>query len=394
MALRHKPLPEITEADLKGLVANETREDREIEYKSQLPGNSPEQKREFLYDVSSFANSIGGDLVFGIQEDSGLPVAVTGVEVGDPDEEILRLDSLIRDGISPRMIPGATLHPVRVAGSRFAIIVRMARSLAYPHAVTLGGGFLFYSRNSAGKYRLDVSELRAAFIGAQDIFERTRRFRLERLAIIVANEGPIHLPGNTKLVLHIVPFRAFEPGSVYELSQLESVLGSFNSTRIWGGSIRMNFDGVLLSTKNPAGYVQVFRTGIVEAVDTYLLTPRKRDGDQLEILSVTYEEELIKACGGFLTVLRKLGVDPPLAVMLTLSGVKGYRMGVGGHVFDDPEILIDRDLLLVPEAILESYETDLGAALRPAFDAVWNAAGWRGSLNYDAEGRWVPRGGR
>jgi len=29
--------------------------------------------------------------------------------------------------------------------------------------------------------------------------------------------------------------------------------------------------------------------------------------------------------------------------------------------------------------------------LKPLFDAVWNAAGWPGSQNYDQNGQWVGR---
>jgi hypothetical protein len=29
--------------------------------------------------------------------------------------------------------------------------------------------------------------------------------------------------------------------------------------------------------------------------------------------------------------------------------------------------------------------------LRPLFDAVWNAAGWERSFNYDEKGKWTRR---
>jgi hypothetical protein len=43
------------------------------DYKRDIYGNSENDKREFLADVSSFANTIGGDIVIGIDEASGLP---------------------------------------------------------------------------------------------------------------------------------------------------------------------------------------------------------------------------------------------------------------------------------------------------------------------------------
>ncbi len=63
-----KPLAEIDESDLQTLVDNGVREGKEIEYKEALTLFSPEQKQEFLNDVSSFANTNGGLLFYGIRE--------------------------------------------------------------------------------------------------------------------------------------------------------------------------------------------------------------------------------------------------------------------------------------------------------------------------------------
>ena len=58
-----KPLDKITKADIEELKANEVREGISIEYKSSLPGKGDEAKKEFLADVSAFANASGGDLI-------------------------------------------------------------------------------------------------------------------------------------------------------------------------------------------------------------------------------------------------------------------------------------------------------------------------------------------
>lgn len=87
-----------------------------------------------------------------------------------------------------------------------------------------------------------------------------------------------------------------------------------------------------------------------------------------------------------------------MLVMLSLIGVRGYRMTVPPAAFDEGEP-IDRDDLVVPEILVEEYETDprsVASLLRPAFDAVWTACGYPRSPNYDPDGRWreAPRRGR
>ncbi len=62
-----QPLEAIDAAALARLVADRVPEGRHLEYKETLPGDSERDKREFLADISAFANSAGGDLIYGVQ---------------------------------------------------------------------------------------------------------------------------------------------------------------------------------------------------------------------------------------------------------------------------------------------------------------------------------------
>lgn len=103
MALNDKPLASISEADLQYLLVNKIHESKDIEYKRSLPGNADSDKKEFLADVTSFANTKGGHLIYGIEETGGVPTAIPGLTVPDLDAAIQRLESLIRDGFQPRL---------------------------------------------------------------------------------------------------------------------------------------------------------------------------------------------------------------------------------------------------------------------------------------------------
>jgi len=76
------PLPnidEITEADLQNLVNNAVLELKTLDYKRILPGNSDGEKKEFLADIVSFANSMGGDIIYGISENNNhVPTSLDG----------------------------------------------------------------------------------------------------------------------------------------------------------------------------------------------------------------------------------------------------------------------------------------------------------------------------
>ncbi|HRW83763.1 MAG TPA: ATP-binding protein, partial [Methanothrix sp.] len=157
MTLNDKPLDMLEEADIQRLMEDEVPESKVIDYKRRLPGPSDLEKREFLRDVSSFANASGGHLIYGVAEENGVPVKIPGLAGIDPDKEILRLDSMVQTGIAPR-IPGISMRAVPLENERFVIVVRIPKSWASPHMITKGSS-RFYSRNSAGKYPLDVFEI-------------------------------------------------------------------------------------------------------------------------------------------------------------------------------------------------------------------------------------------
>ena len=91
-----------------------------------------------------------------------------------------------------------------------------------------------------------------------------------------------------------------------------------------------------------------------------------------------------------LATYQNLLVTPPVAVLLSLTGVRGYRLGVGQKVdpWSDNINKIDREILYLPEILIEDYTVSVPKFVRPIFDAFWNSAGWRESLGYDENGEW------
>ena len=389
MSFLRRNVDEINRSDLQVLIDDQVPEGRSIEYKMELPGNSDGEKKEFLADVSSFSNAAGGHLIFGIKESNGLPEAIAGLEIEDPDATILRIENMIRDGIEPR-ITGIKVHIVKLDSDKFAIIVQIPRSWASPHMVTHKGHSKFYSRNSAGKYPLDVTELRSAFALSESITVRIEGFRRERLGKIVSGNTPVILAENPKIILHIIPFAAFDPASQISVASVSNETKYLGPMGVNGWDHRYNFDGFLTFSEREGiskSYVQLFRNGIIEAVQSSLLADY--DGRKL-ISSVAYESVILSSIPNYVSVQRKAGIELPLIVLLSMVGVKGYHMSVNQSRFHCDDVYpIDQDVLLCPDVLVEDFDFNASAVLRPVFDAVWNAAGWPRSMNYDKDGRWV-----
>jgi hypothetical protein len=169
-AMIQKPLASINSADLENLITQEVPEGKSIEYKLQLPDVKPSSNRkEFLADISSFANCIGGDLLYGIKEDKGLPTDLVGLDIPDPDALRLQLEQIVQAGIVPR-ISGIAFLFIPLQNGKCILLVRMLRSWIAPHVVWLEAQSKFFSRNSAGKYQMDYEEIRSSFLAKQRRF--------------------------------------------------------------------------------------------------------------------------------------------------------------------------------------------------------------------------------
>jgi len=389
MSIFLKDLDDITEADIRVLIENQVSENRQLEYKRDLPGNTDSEKKEFLADISSFSNASGGNIIYGLEEKDGIPKSIKGITSSNVDQDIARLNSIIQSGLSPR-IPGLRMKVLSFTGVNNLLIIRIPRSWVLPHMVSFQNYSRFYSRNINGKYPLEIQEIKSLFIASQNIVEKVRNFRAERIGNIIAEETPIPVEKGAKIVLHIIPLNAFELERVFDLSIVQNWPQPIY-TNGWSG--RYNFDGYFtFSTIRKETiadtYVQFFRNGIVEAVETFLLS-----GENKIIPSIEYELELLRRTTDYLKTLRELSVEPPIIIMLSLIGVKGYAMSAEGYWRPDRTPTIEKDVLTIEPVVMEKYEDDLQIIFKPIFDSVWNAAGWPRDENYK-EGKWVGQRGR
>jgi hypothetical protein len=379
-----KPIEQVVEADLRALIENQVSERKAIEYKQGLPGESDRDRREFLADVSSFANASGGHLVYGMKEEGGLPIEASGLDIDDADSLVAALDNSIRDGIRPR-IPGVVVWPIRLESGRIAVVIRVPRSYASPHMVIYKGTSRFFARTSNGKEQLDVEQIRAAFLLSDKIAERVRDFRLDRIAKIRAEDTPVPLVQGARVVLHVVPLAALSSLAQIDVQSVGVVsidLQLIPLGRAVGTDGRFNLEGYVRYTRSPddrcaSAYLQIFRNGALESVCTSLASHSGADG---HVQGGNLEKDVVEKLGYYFSSLRRLGVDLPLVVMMSLLEVKGFSIGPQETARMYGIGRFDRDVILIPEVVFESFDTDIPQLMKQPFDTLWNAAGWARSI--------------
>jgi hypothetical protein len=352
----------ITKDDIDALVTNVVSEGRDIEYKEQLPGGTDDDAREFLADVSSFANAGGGDLIYGIREQrdkdgkpTGIPEAAEGLAGINADGQERRLENMLRDGIDPR-IPGVRIKHFDGFCSGPVIILRIPKSWASPHMVKFKNLSRFFSRTSAGKYQLDVREIRSSFLTSENLGDKISAFRSDRVGKIFAGEVPLPHDPSPKIVLHLLPILAFSEPIALDLKVAQSACGNLKpmgSPTQWGPA-QFNFNGLLSSGSRSApkseSYVQIFRSGVIEAV-----CPIVANGKQLS--GCMFEQELTREAPAYIKLQKQLGLGPPLFAAISLVFVKGFlilpTLNPAPFAWSSASLIV-QDVLLTP-AVLEHF---------------------------------------
>jgi hypothetical protein len=96
-----RPVAEWDESDLAALIRDEVQESINLDYKrSAALGKNDKEKNELSKDVSAFANSEGGLLIYGMQEDGHV---ATAIDAGLDRTKITKewLESVIKSNIHP-----------------------------------------------------------------------------------------------------------------------------------------------------------------------------------------------------------------------------------------------------------------------------------------------------
>lgn len=378
--------------DLKGLVEACVPENIHLEFKRESYSNSDSGKKEFLKDISALANTNGGHLILGIEEEAGVASSVPGLIGISNDQEILRLEQIARVGLEPP-IARLQFQPVRVSDDTHAIVIRVPKTWNGPHRVIAGNSYRFWARNSAGNFQPTVGELRNMFSERETILESARNFRNRRVEEINDYGGTRPLVRNGRLIFHIIPFGSISGEINLHVEDLYQKRHSFVPIGADGMSSRINFEGMINERpgEQNLGYTQLFRSGIVEATIGGKIrnhpSPERRS-----ISPILFEREITSVFNPYIDGLKLLDVPTPFLILMTLLDMHAVTYWWKLNNFDDdPHPPFFKNELHLPEGIIQDYGTESQnlASLRPAFDSLWNSIGYPCDPFFDEEGLWV-----
>ena len=370
MYLRGTRVGRLSADDITGVVADETQESRVLEYKEQLAFSGDADKKEFLADVSAFANTNGGVLLYGISEKrdpkgetTGQPDQIVGVLIpATLDKLVAAIEARIADGLLPRL-HGLAIQAIDIAG-KTVVAIGMGRSPAAPHMIWFSQSGKFFRRRESGKYQVDVHELRSMFLERDEwaiSADALRNYRLNRLGT-----APVDATFNWQhsTVFHIFPLgRLRETHDVFR--DVDQVLRRFMHGAE-AGTLRGTLDGpavLHVSLGKVQTYLLLLRNGGVELGTTRFHGKDKHNRDVYFFLNL--QGALSDLCCRYVqNVAAEFELDPPFALFVSIKGAGGLPMIREGQWLETLSTELQGDLTLIPLVLIENAADAEPAALR------------------------------
>ena len=230
-----KSIDEITLSDIEDIVKAKIPESKTLDYKRELSfsGKGKEKKeKKFLEDIVAFANTLGGYIIYGIEESNGVPKKIVGFGVKDVDKNfrniedvLLKLESIIEDGIEPKIYgenpeERCKIKPIEIQDEKFVVIIKIPKSIYAPHRTIISKGGKFKKRGERKNIDMSYEELKTAFLKS-GYLNSDRNLLKEFIETLPSTKGSI--PFIKKHNMAGYPFK------VSELKDLERFLEEWNN---------------------------------------------------------------------------------------------------------------------------------------------------------------------
>ena len=363
---------------LCGLPESGFRESITLEFKSEIS-----HRDRLLKEVCAFANTIGGDLLIGVKDEDGFPIAVPGVQYEGLaiDQYELRISQQILSDIEPPVPFQIRCHLLE-DGSVLTRI-RVDQSFIGPHRLVRT--HKFYERVSSSSREMSMDTLRQSFGVIAMLEERAVQHHQKRIS-----DNPYMVPDPEKSIVfvHLIPVLSLRRQvaiPVAMLPQQQLVMppvGNYTTSRIDHLGHMLVSEG---SRENNLSHVG--RDGIIEGAMEIAPQPLGDDAGT-RYWTRTEDHYVVDFVERSLRFLEEHGVVGPAFICVSITNADGLRGYRDRRYFRDKLVFRGQQLCCDP-VFIESLAQRASEIMRVPLDIIWNGFGAQRCPSYDEEGRWV-----
>lgn len=385
-------LKDLTEQIIHDFYKQHPVESTRFDYKRELGDLRNETyKKSFLRDVTAFSNTQGGDLIIGIDETSG----VIGIEESDINGRILQIETIIRENTDPP-VSGVQIKYTSLSTGKHILVIRIPKSYGLPHRVSKIGTD-FYARGEAGNYPIKMPQLRNLFIASNEVSKSINQFIGERITSILTNDTFFELDlSKGVFVLHVIPVQSFEDEFMISHLKMSDNKDLLVPIAHRGGYLQdvNNFDGLNRYSTNGRSveaYAQVFNSGVIECVNTWLLSVESQWG--LYLHSDSLARGLFSGLDALIKYMQAVEMSFPFVLHLELHGLKNIKLSTD---YDNINMFLSQaslrsDSLRFPSILLTEELDNLHSGyfvkkMKVWLDLLWRAFGYSSCGSYNEKG--------
>ncbi len=393
------PIDQLTADHVRALVACSRSEGRRIDFKEAFKRSDNGKNRdshEVAKDVAAFANSSGGDIIYGVIETDGIATGTCSAVSTQEAEGLLSfVQAAVRDGVSPYIDIRCKYIPMEDGAGVF--VIRVPKSFQAPHAVRKRGekdALWFFKRGEDCALPMEESDVRHAYTTGFDVNRQIEVFRRTRIA--QANDtiaGPL-FGKSVRVHAYFIPLAAFSNGDHLDYSRLLIGANRLSLERGHSGPMACP-EGAFLhgGARDGIWHAWYFhRNGIVEWIDAgtnYM--HNAPSGEKLKkIVLPLYERRLCDRLQDAANCITSLDLSGPLAFCLSLTNAKGAQLIAPNNAFLYSSLCPVDDMHA--QALILRAATDLCPdMIKPSLDHVMNGFGVHKSVNYDINGKYISK---
>lgn len=374
------PFEDINENDILYLIDNKVSEGKNLDFKAKFHQNpSDSERKELSKDLSSFANSDGGDLVFGVCEKDAKAnslsddIGVSLDKIEEVKENFLRRSY---DIVEPP-IPNIKFKHL-IVNNRLIIIVRVEKSFNCPHRAS---DRTYYFRLERESKPMPTNQLRRLFFEGVNLEKDIKQFHLERIDDYRDGLSVVTIMNEPKLLFHFFPVGSYLNNIKYEIGR--SNFGLHPSKISSGASTIPTIDGVM-SYSGPSNQISgvracsvLFRNGICEIVTKINYRENEINKIPCKMLFLNYIEEIInEAISRSFDAMSALDAQGPYYVLCSLFDVQ-YCSACYQYDEDQPVVILRKNLLSYPILKLERLDSreDTLHCVDFIYELIWNTFG-------------------